>query len=628
MEPGDALELLLKTARMQENVLEEAERSAANELLESFGHLALAIVQAGAYIRCSERTICQYRDMFVKHRKATLERYAEVLVKVDNYQRSVYTTWHMSYQLLSARSQKLLHLLAFMHHSNITEDIFRQAAVNLPKYEPEIPATDEETSIKVYVMELLQLYLDSTGAWDSGAFLSTMTELTSYSLIAYDRANGTYTMHVLVHDWASTVTNHPREVAVQHTALLLAMSIDYGDTMENLVFKRGVEVHVNRILERQPRPSANNAARFAEVYYRAQKWKQKQQVQEIALDGIRQALGDEHDSTLTGMHNLAVAYSAQGGYKRAEEMLSQVVASRKRLSGEEHPTTLNSMFQLAFTYHLLGRYEEARLLQAHIADTRKRTLGEEDPDTLRSMRDLASTFIAQGHYDQAECLLVQVVEAWKRQRGEEYPDTLSSMYNLAHTFQEQGRHDQAEALLVLILATRKQVSGEEHPDTLTAMHTLASTYYCQRRYEQAELLQAQVVKARMCVSGGEHPYTLNSMGDLALTYSGQGRYEQAEALQVQVLDAMKRVYGEDHPETLTTMLNLAYTYWRQGRYEKAEELGVQVVDTRKQVLGPRHPHTLLAMHDLANTYQSLGKRRRTQCEELQAEIRRLEVPSK
>ncbi|KAG8703047.1 hypothetical protein FRC08_003096 [Ceratobasidium sp. 394] len=626
MEPGDALELLLKTAGMQENVLEEAERNAANELLESFGHLALAIVQAGAYIRCSQRTIYQYRDMFVKHRKATLERYAEVLVKVDNYQKSVYTTWHMSYQLLSPRSQRLLHLVAFMHHSNITEDIFRRAAVNLPKYEPAILATDEETSIKVYVMEFLQLYLDLTGAWDSGAFLTTMTELTSYSLISYDRANGAYTMHVLVHDWTSTVTNHPLEMAIQHPALLLAVSIDYDDTMESLAFKRRVEVHVNRILERHPRPSANNAVLFAEVYNRAQKWKQNQELEEIALAGRRQALGDEHDSTLDIMHNLAVAYRDQGGHKRAEEMLSQVVASQKRLSGEEHPRMLDSMSQLAYTYYLLGRYEEARLLQAQIADTRKRTLGEQDPYTLRSMQDLANTFMAQGRYNQAEGILEQVVEAWKRQRGKEHPDTLSSMYNLARTFQEQGRHDQAEALLVQVLATRKQVSGEQHPDTLTTMHTLASTYYRQRQYEQAELLQAQVVKARMCVSGGEHPDTLNGMGDLALTYCGQGRYEQAEALQVQVLDADKRVYGEDHPETLTTMLNLAYTYWRQGRYGEAEELEVHVVDTRKRVLGPRHPLTLLAMHDLANTYLYLGKQRRKQYEELQAEIHRLEVP--
>ncbi|KAG8702980.1 hypothetical protein FRC08_003134 [Ceratobasidium sp. 394] len=627
MEPGDALELLLKTAGMQENVLEEAERNAANELLESFGRLALAIVQAGAYIRCSQRTICQYRDMFVKHRKATLERYAEVLVKVDNYQRSVYTTWHMSYQLLSARSQRLLHLLAFMHHSNITEDIFRRAVVNLPKYKPEIPATDEETSIKVYVMDFLQLYLDSTGAWDSSAFLSTMTELTSYSLMSFDRANSAYTMHVLVHDWASTVTSHSLEVAVQHTALLLAVSIDYGDTIESLAYKRRVEVHVNRVLERQPRPSANNAALFAEMYRRAGKWKQSQKLEEISLEGRRQALGDEHDSSLTSIHNLAVAYTAHGGYKRAEEMLSQVVASRKRLSGEEHPRTLNSMFQLAYTYYLLGRYEEAQSLQAQIADTRKRTLGEEDPDTLRSMQDLANTFIAQGRYGQAESILVQVVEARKRQRDEEHPDTLSSMLMLARTFQGQGRHDQAEVLLVQVLATWKQVSGEEHPDTLITMHDLASTYYCQRRYEQAELLQTQVVNARKHVSGDEHPDTLASMGNLALTYCGQGRYEQAEALQVQVLDAEKRVYGKDHPWTLTAMLNLASTYWSQGRYEKAEELGVQAVYTRKQVLDPSHLYRPLAMRYLATTYQSFGERRRKQYEELQTEIHRLEVPS-
>ncbi|KAG8744215.1 hypothetical protein FRC10_010577 [Ceratobasidium sp. 414] len=588
MGPGDALKLLLKTAGMQKSPLAEAEGKAAEKLLEasiSFGYLALAIVQAGAYIRCSQRTIDQYCAMFFKHRKATLEKYRELLVKVDDYQRSVYTTWHMSYIRLGSNAQRLLHLMAFMHHDGITEDIFRRGAVGLPKYKPAIPVTDKEAEVTALVMRSVRPYLDSTSAWDSGAFLTTMTELMSYSLVGCDRANGAYTMHVLVHDWASTVINCPLELAIQCTALLLAVSIDYGNTMESLAYKRGVEVHVNRVLGRQSRPSANNAARFAEVYRLAGKWKQEQKLREIELEGTRRALGDGHDSTLTAMHNLAVAYLEQGKYKQAEQMLSEVVASRKRSSGEADPSTLTSMHQLARTYSLQGRYQKAVSLQIQVADTRKRTLGEEDPRTL------------------------------------------SSMYELANTYKSLGQHGQAESLLVQVVAALKRVSGEEHPDTLDAMHALASTYCRQRRYEQAELLQVQVVEARKRVSGDEHHDTLASMSNLAVTYRNQRRYDEAEALQVQVLEAMKRVYGEDHPGTLTTMGCLAGTYWSQGRYDQAEKLQVHVLHVRQRVLGSRHPCTLHTMHELSATYQSLGTQRRKQYEELQAGIRRLEALS-
>ncbi|KAG8693975.1 hypothetical protein FRC08_008776, partial [Ceratobasidium sp. 394] len=101
----EALELFLKTARLQGGQISETERDAAVNLLQEFGHLALAIVHAGAYIWSSKCTIVQYHGMFLKQRRTTLERYQTLLVKVDDYQKSVYTTWHMSYRLLSPRAQ-------------------------------------------------------------------------------------------------------------------------------------------------------------------------------------------------------------------------------------------------------------------------------------------------------------------------------------------------------------------------------------------------------------------------------------------------------------------------------------------------------------------------------------------
>ncbi|QRV81275.1 kinesin light chain [Ceratobasidium sp. AG-Ba] len=581
MKPDEAMELLLRTAMMSEGEMSDLDRKAGSDLFRNFGYLALAIMQAGAYICCSRLSIAQYHDMFVKHRQATLEMYNELLVKTDDYHKSVYTTWHMSYKLLSTNAQQLLRLLAFMHHSDIVEDIFRRAAQNIPTYKPHIPETKHETQVRNYVAKWLEAYCDPSGTWDTGKFSTTMTELLSYSLISYDRVNRVYSLHVLVHDWSSTVIEHGIEVAIEHTALLLAVSIDYEDNMESLAHKRAIEVHVGRILEWQTQPSPNNAARYGQVYYRLGKWKQKENMEAIVVDGRQQALGEEHTATLTSMNNLALTYTEQGRYRDAAKLQEQVVEIRKRVSGHKTLATLKVMRNLANTYYFLGRYTDAQSLHQHILDTFTRMHGRDHHHTLLSMHSLALTYQAQGRYEDAEALLLKVVDAYKR------------------------------------------VKGDEHPNTLTSMHVLASTHYDQGRYDEAESMQEHVVEVRKRRLGDEHPDTLNTISDLALTYSTKGRYGEAEVLGVKVLEAKIRVYGGVHPETLISMDNLAGAYYDQCRYEQAEELQKQVLE-EQHALEIGHPRRLLSMRNLLKTYRAIGERRRQEYEALERQIEEFE----
>ncbi|QRV95644.1 kinesin light chain [Ceratobasidium sp. AG-Ba] len=582
MEEKDALELLTKTSGMDNTGLPIAEQDAATDLLQSFGYLALAVVQAGAYIRCSQCTIGRYRDMFHKHHQATLEKHVPVLMTIDNYQKTVYTTWHMSYVLLGVNAQRLLHLMAFMHHTNISEDIFRRAATGVRSYEPEFPLTEYETGIRAHVALCLQPYLDPSGNWHSDAFLDTMKQLLSYSLVSYDRQNDVYELHVLVQDWAGTVTERPVAVAIEDTAQLLAWTIDYDDTIESLEYKRKVEVHVSRLLERQESPLANNACRFGEVYWRTGKWNIKEKLDVTALEAAQNMLGESHNVTLVRMSHLAFTYRHKGRYNESAALEEQLVETRKRVSGNEHRETLTAMRNLATTYYYLGRYTDAQSLHQHILDTSTRVHGHDHPHTLLSMHSLAVTYQAQGRYDQAEALLLKVVDA------------------------------------------RKRVSGDEHPETLTSMHALASTYYRQGRYDEAESMQEHVMEVLKRRQGDEHPNTLNTMGALALTHLAKGRYGEAEELGVKVLDAKKRVYGEGHPETLTSMLNLAFTYYRQGRYHQAEELQKRVVQEQEHALGAGHPRRLLSMGHLLDTYNAMGESRRREYDTLERVIKELE----
>ncbi|KAG8702027.1 hypothetical protein FRC08_003749 [Ceratobasidium sp. 394] len=267
MEPHGAMDLLLKTARIKGR-LSGAEHDAATQLLQALGYLALAVVHSGAYIWHSRCTVSQYRDLFCKARERTLVRSSAIVANVDDYQRSVYTTWHMSYEQLSDRAKQLLWLMACMHHDGISEAMFRQAAVNVQIYEPTVPPSNAEVAVYAYVKTHLQSYLDSSNSWDAGAFLDVIGELLSYSLISYDQANRTYMLHVLVHDWASTVVPHQLATAVEHTMFLLAISVKHGDTAEDYIYQRALGVHVQTVLEQGVRPTADTSELFAEVYSR------------------------------------------------------------------------------------------------------------------------------------------------------------------------------------------------------------------------------------------------------------------------------------------------------------------------------------------------------------------------
>ena len=325
------------------------------------------------------------------------------------------------------------------------------------------------------------------------------------------------------------------------------------------------------------------------------------------VETTKRVLGLEHPDTLSSIANLALTYWNQGRWKEAEELQVQVVEMGKRVLGPEHPHTLTIMANLTSTYQDQGRWKEAEELQVQVLETRKRVLSSEHPDTLTIMADLTSTYRYQGRWKEAEELGTQVVETTKRVLGPEHLDTLTSMANLALTYWKQGRWKEAEERFVQVVEMRRRVLGPEHPETLTSMIGLALTYYDQGQWKEAEELEVQVVETRKRVLGPEHPDTLTSMNNLASTYTNQGRWKEAKELFAQGVETRKRVLGLEHPDTLTIMNNLALTFRNQGRWNEAEELQVQVVETRKRVLGPEHPSTLTGMNNLVSTYCHQGR---------------------
>ncbi|QRV95347.1 kinesin light chain [Ceratobasidium sp. AG-Ba] len=537
MDPNEAVELLAKKAKIEQ--LSTDEEEAAYGLVQDLGCLALAVVHSGAYIWCTETTISKYKKLCTEQKRDVLERYSKLPANIDDYGRTVYTTWVMSYERLSERAKGLLWLLAYLHHDMIREETFERATTHLDR-KPILQTSASDHETWRYVKEYITGFLGSNQRWDSSKFSTLVDELQSYSLINYDRANDAYNLHVLVQDWVRSVIPQSSSQAILCSSHLLALSIDFSSDVGAHTYRRGLLLHINKVVQILDKLDLDDAEFFAEVYSSNGQWKGEEGILTQIMEARKNGLGESNSDTLTSMNNLALTYKNQGRWDEAEALQVQVLEVRRRELGETHPDTLTSMNNLAGTYWNQGRWDEAEALQAQVLEVSRRELGERHPDTLSSMNNLASTYWNQGRWDEAEALQVQVLEVRRRELGERHPDTLTSMNNLALTYSDQGRWDEAEALQVQVLEVRSRELGERHPDTLTGMYNLSHTLLETSRLQEAESLSLETVAANKQVFGDYHRETLDALELLLAVYKKQGRIRKQELKSIkQEIDRVK-----------------------------------------------------------------------------------------
>lgn len=342
---------------------------------------------------------------------------------------------------------------------------------------------------------------------------------------------------------------------------------------------------------------------FCPIYINGDNWR----ILISTVDVIKDAVGENHPSTLTCMAKLSAMLADKGRYEEAETLARQVLNTRKRELHEEHPDLLTAMSGLAMILGEQDRYEEAVTLLSQTMNMRRNALGMHHPETLGSTANLAAMYVNQGKWKQAEQVLSPILFIMKRELGVEHKFTLTAMANLALAFSGQGRYGESEQLQLQVVDTRKRVFGEEDPRTLTCINSLASTYCFQGRYLEAGQLYLEVVTAQEKVLGGEHRSTLSSKASLAYTYDCQGRYRDAQEVGELAVELMTRVLGRDNPMTLNSLGILATIYHHQQRHDEAQRLQVQAMEGLIQKLGADHPDTLTSMASLACSYQEAGK---------------------
>ena len=447
MEPEEAISLILKVSR--QDPTDQALRVDARPVVNELGFLALAIDRAGSYIAVRKCTLKEYLGLFQKRRKSLLEKRISKQ-NSSSYERTVYTTWEISFQVVQQKNSlasDILQIFSYLHYDQIPREIFGRASDKERRWQDVNDVAETQwTASRVTkpILDMLEARQDEE--WDGDNFDLAIDILQSFSLVKREKYEDeiVYSLHPLVH-WFTRdrLADEDQLQFKQSVVCLLNRSIQstFGESESDLRFQRGLHVHVESCRKL-----------FPELFT---------------------CIQIQQPEVLVEVDNLTIVYQIVGAWKQAAELRVQVLEATKRALGAEHSNTLTSMTNLASTYMDQGRLEEAEQLGVQVMEARKRVLGAEHPDTLTIMDNLALTYKGQGRLGEAEQLEVQVMEARKRVLGTKHPCTLRSMNNYAYTLKDLGQASEPIELMTKAVALRSKIIGEDHPHTKDSRSTLA-----------------------------------------------------------------------------------------------------------------------------------------------------------
>ena len=522
MTKGESVELLLQATSTSEN-------SEVAEVVATLGYLALALDQAGAYIRARGLPLSQFIAHYKRRKKIVLEEipdeweYRNFQTPENDRLLSAFTTWEMSLDLIKGTSKKeeeqkvhFLTLASFLDPYQISERYFRTYS-----------------AVDTNWMELLR-----TGAeWDTDKLADLLAEFQRLSLIqSFKRRvnEHAFSIHPLICDW--------------------------------MKFRKGTET-TSRVIE-----LTNLLATFVRThdfnYLPLEVNQETTRHIDAWVEANENILQDSYKTILT-MHNKSIGlfadvYRSQGRYEEAEKLCHRALEEYEEKLGPKHPDTLGTARNLAGVYRDQGRYEEAEQLYQRALEGYEEKLGPKRSDTLMTAQNLAVVYWSQGRYGEAEQLYQRALEGYEEELGPKHPDTLRIVQNLAGVYRDQGLYEEAEQLYQRALEGYEEKLGPKHPDTLSIAQNLAVVYWNQGRYEEAEQLCQRALEGMEEKLGPKHPDTLRTVQNLAIVYRDQGRYEEAEQLYQRALEGYEEKLGPKHPDTLSIAQNLAVVYWTRA----------------------------------------------------------------
>jgi tetratricopeptide (TPR) repeat protein len=392
-----------------------SERS-VDALLDRLSGLPLALTQAAAYIGQTAVSIGQYleyydtmwEDLMKQQEEYPLQEYA---------QRSVLTTWKISYEQVKSQSEeasKLLQVWSFLHAGDLWYELVSCAK-----------EFGEETVVPEWLIVLAQNKLVFDGA---------LRLLVKYSLVERKTETASYAMHSVLHSWCRSLVEceAERELYWKLALFIVGLTVPTDGTKEYCILERrliphGQALHIGLTSESKAERNLKviwACQKLARMFLRHSRYTEAEGMFERALAGHEEALGPKHTSTLGTVNDLGVLYRVQGRLPEAEAMYRRALAGREEALGPKHTSTLGTVNDLGVLYRDQGRLPEAEAMYRRALAGKEEALGPKHLSTLRTAKNLADLYHDQGLSQKPEKSTASTPdrEIFESDMGEQQPE--------------------------------------------------------------------------------------------------------------------------------------------------------------------------------------------------------------
>jgi tetratricopeptide (TPR) repeat protein len=261
----------------------------------------------------------------------------------------------------------------------------------------------------------------------------------------------------------------------------------------------------------------------------------------------RPRLGNR-DAPCAALHAQALAFSARGEYRRAEECLASALSLARRFERTRLdwvPVLLNQLgivskylgkfnaagrcyrlalrqareipqrgrdFFRANVYHNLGGLEHSRRRFARGQEyaakglrLRLRCVPAKHLAVASDRAALAAIFDGMERFAESEKLYQQALRSYRREYGSSHPEIAVLLNNLGTVYQATGRPRQAERYYIAAFEMKCRELGVRHPDLAVTMNNLALFYACQGKPGSARRWLERALRILENSIGNSHP---------------------------------------------------------------------------------------------------------------------------
>jgi tetratricopeptide (TPR) repeat protein len=463
----------------------------------------------------------------------------------DYPNRSVWTTWVISYQAVRKKHEltaNLLLLWSFLDNKELWHGLFAAAC-------------DASTIAKSMLSEWI-----GQSATSELAFSQAMRLLRSYSLIEVLEDEAGYTTHPLVHRWAHCHEAKRFTLELGPLAVVVVGWAVPGQSSQDDV-----------AIQRRLLPHATTCSSW--LFHYESNWDlERSERSKLHCEGARR------DQTLIeAMNCIGRLYSDQSKLVEAASMHNWALQRYEDALGSENILTLKTMGSLGMVYMDQGMLTEAECMITRAAKGLSEMLAPKSALVLQMAGNLGMLYKKQGKLGDAEHSFKQVLQGMEETLGPKHESTLLAYNNLGILYKNQDRLVEADRMLKSALRGKEVTLGPYHPSTLQTVGNIGVVYFKLGKLAEAESMYQRALEGKEKVLGQKHISTVETVGNLGNLYRGQGKLLEAEQMYERALHGFNELLGARHPSTQQTIVKLMVVYYSQGKLAEALRMQERVL---------------------------------------------------